>query len=218
MTIIGHKVRFLTRPEMGQKCRVWENGHEYVTLSVERIQPESALTGSLRVTTTDSTVYVGEFHPDAVSTPRSVFGGGDAAKTMNKEASNWAPGLIGLSILMILLAVWIFEPSTPAKDTPEETADNYDISAYVESQALVKRYLKAPATATFPSKWDDGVEIQHNGTLVTIKSYVDSENSFGAKLRIPYFCAYTKSPGGNCPVKLESFVLDGKVIYDTPVH
>jgi hypothetical protein len=50
------------------------------------------------------------------------------------------------------------------------------------SQQAVEKKLKAPSTAKFPFEYDNYV-IYKNGDTYTVSSYVDAENSFGAKIR-----------------------------------
>ena len=54
----------------------------------------------------------------------------------------------------------------------------------IECQKAVKEVLKSPATAKFPSILDWGFS-KENG-IVTVQSYVDSQNSFGAMLRTDF--------------------------------
>jgi hypothetical protein len=53
-------------------------------------------------------------------------------------------------------------------------------------QERVSAELKAPSTADFPSYSEQA--ISHSGALWTVNSYVDAQNSFGAKLRTRYTC------------------------------
>ena len=56
--------------------------------------------------------------------------------------------------------------------------------AYVIAQDLVSKRLKAPSTAKFPkSDYTNGPVINKS---VEIKSYVDSQNAFGAMIRTNY--------------------------------
>ena len=57
----------------------------------------------------------------------------------------------------------------------------YD-TAVLNAQLLVKRKLKAPSTAVFPTSSEATVKDLGNNTYL-IESYVDSENSYGAMLR-----------------------------------
>jgi len=65
------------------------------------------------------------------------------------------------------------------------------------SQTFMKRKLKAPATADFPSYSDSDVSVVHRGGGVfMVKSYVDAQNSFGANIRTHYICEL-KDNGGD---------------------
>lgn len=57
--------------------------------------------------------------------------------------------------------------------------------AYVMSQNFVKRHLKAPSTAAFPSgvaRYSQAI----GNCQFAVNSYVDSQNSFGAMVRSSY--------------------------------
>jgi len=61
--------------------------------------------------------------------------------------------------------------------------------AYFMSQEFVKKRLKAPSTAEFPSlvleESDIRITVQDPNTF-TISAYVDAQNAFGAKIRTHY--------------------------------
>lgn len=61
-----------------------------------------------------------------------------------------------------------------------------DILAWVACKDAIKAQLKAPSTAEFPS-FDPAFATVRTSS-VTIVSYVDAENSFGAKLRQDWRC------------------------------
>lgn len=56
----------------------------------------------------------------------------------------------------------------------------------------VKANLKAPSTAEFPGKIMEADEwvINKNGTVYTVSSWVDAENSFGAQIRSNFIVTY----------------------------
>jgi hypothetical protein len=60
--------------------------------------------------------------------------------------------------------------------------------AYYFAREFVKKHLKAPSTAKFPSIRDNDVSISKYADTWTIKGYVDAENSFGAAIRNFYEC------------------------------
>ncbi|MCG8838936.1 hypothetical protein G1K37_11315 [Tenacibaculum dicentrarchi] len=60
-------------------------------------------------------------------------------------------------------------------------------SALFESRHFVEKRLKAPSTADFSYESEKSVQ-KINDTTFLVTGYVDSENSFGAKLRNNYSC------------------------------
>lgn len=71
-------------------------------------------------------------------------------------------------------------------------ADNnyYTVSsAYSTAKQIVKEHLKAPKTAEFAEMSDAEAKykINEDGSVL-IRSYVDAENSFGAKIRTHFQC------------------------------
>jgi hypothetical protein len=59
--------------------------------------------------------------------------------------------------------------------------------AWVACQLFVKEDLVAPATADFPW-WGEVEVVQLNATDFEVRSYVDSENLMGAKVRTFFTC------------------------------
>lgn len=60
-------------------------------------------------------------------------------------------------------------------------------TAYVMSQQYVRQRLKSPTTATFPGGSRD-YQTQYMGDCIhRVVAYVDSQNSFGAMIRTPYY-------------------------------
>jgi hypothetical protein len=78
--------------------------------------------------------------------------------------------------------------------TPEMTAEHESWDACHEAQQYISAALKAPTTAEFPScvHRDELTHIDRMGDKpggYAVTTYVDAENSFGAKLRSYYACA-----------------------------
>lgn len=97
----------------------------------------------------------------------------------------------------------------PTAVRPTSTPKNYlswdmKVDAMTYAQAYVKTQLKAPSTAKFPSLIAS-YSIARDGDQYTVKSYVDAENSFGAKIRSNYECCFTMIYNGS---KIET-----KVVY-----
>ena len=130
--------------------------------------------------------------PESASTiaPKKVAKGPTTISTV--------PGLI-IIVLVSSLLIWAMSDKTAPMTlaTGEGTARTKkinDASAYVQCKNFVMERLRAPATADFPfaeyTSWDMG-----NDTWV-VKSYVDSQNGFGAMIRSNWHCK-VQYVGGN---------------------
>ena len=73
--------------------------------------------------------------------------------------------------------------SNPKSNTPSYKVVNMDACYMV--QQFVRDKLKAPSTAKFENCYDATIYYLGNQTY-KVYSYVDSENSFGAMLRLNY--------------------------------
>lgn len=68
-----------------------------------------------------------------------------------------------------------------------QDAENYTAEVSICAEKQVKNMLKAPSTADFP--WSSGnVSYDLDKKTYKVSSYVDAENSFGAKIRSYYNC------------------------------
>lgn len=92
--------------------------------------------------------------------------------------------IIGVIFLIIGYITW---PSKSASKDKHEAEDisKLDVDAYVMSEEFIKKQLKAPATADFPTGSDGRVKYLGDSVFY-IDSYVDAQNSFGANLRSNY--------------------------------
>jgi len=92
-------------------------------------------------------------------------------------------------LIFVFLAVGSVDDngSKPRDPNAWKTKDN-KIMAYIMMERFVKRRLKAPSTAKFPSVFDG--QLDHvtslGGQKYRIVSYVDAQNSFGAKIRVRF--------------------------------
>lgn len=117
-----------------------------------------------------------------------------------------------LTVIMLFL-VAILALALFGNDDDKSGPNDFYITA--AAQGHVDDYLKAPSSAKFDIA---SVHKQPQENTWAVLGYVDSQNSFGAMLRIPYaamvknVCADYLSKG--C-WSLESLVLDGKVIKKT---
>jgi serine/threonine protein kinase len=99
--------------------------------------------------------------------------------------------------------------TSPAMTLPAAQAQcESKISAFVMSHEFVKRQLKAPATAEFPSFSDQDVHVNYLGDCThEVRAYVDAQNSFGAKLRNNYYVKLQNEKGTDTWRALEVEVL-----------
>lgn len=84
------------------------------------------------------------------------------------------------------------EQATKANDelTRWRQSDTARIAAYVHAKQVVRRLLKAPASATFGSYGESKVRLADTGKFA-VSGHVDAQNSFGAMIRSHYACVMT---------------------------
>lgn len=127
--------------------------------------------------------------------------------TPAKKQEATKAGVIGCLVLALAMfaCVAYFSTESPEKKAEKEKQDRL-IGAFVMSQTFVKKQLVAPSTADFPYFINEGVKVaDHGGGRYTVRAFVDSENKFGAKVRIQYAC--TIKDMGNKEWQLEGDVL-----------
>lgn len=89
-----------------------------------------------------------------------------------------------------------FEKSSHPSSHYSGTTNNSDddkFGAIVAAKGFVTRQLKSPASASFP--WGDCSATHLGGGEWRVCSYVDSQNSFGAKIRNSWTAVVLKEPG-----------------------
>ena len=110
-----------------------------------------------------------------------------------KNTKNWKLLVVFLIIILILLAtVWILNKS---KETHSEAISKYNFIGeeikltknmkqiiYEKVKKDIMDSLKTPSTAVFPKFKEWNIDVNSNN-VIEVKSYVDSQNSFGAMLR-----------------------------------
>lgn len=80
----------------------------------------------------------------------------------------------------------------------EPSAEDLRYGAFDVCQEFVKARLKAPGTAKFRNYFEDDGEVVVTGSgqgPYTVRSSVDSENSFGASLRSNFTCTVRNVEG-----------------------
>lgn len=108
------------------------------------------------------------------------------------RALAWFAALVGVIVLY-----FAFTADSP--ETGASTRQDYlSAEACVRAQEAVRAKLKAPATASFPSCGE--VKSDDNGTRFFVTGSVDSENSFGAKVRAQYAVMLSTAASGDLQV------------------
>ena len=98
---------------------------------------------------------------------------------------------MALALGVLVLALVACGGTANVTPTPEVN----NTAACVMAQVFVERQLKAPGTAKFQVCRD--ATIQRSGDQFTVRSYVDSQNSFGAMLRTDYVAVVEWTGGDN---------------------
>jgi hypothetical protein len=103
-------------------------------------------------------------------------------------------GCLGL-IVVFVIAMAIGSNDRGGSGSNSPSPDDEKRDAYIGAQIIVEHYLKAPSTADFPYSGDASITRNSDGSY-TIYSYVDSQNSFGAKIRT-HFTITVRGSGDN---------------------
>lgn len=64
-------------------------------------------------------------------------------------------------------------------------------NAFYVCAEFVERRLKSPASADFPNYFSAPSMVSGDAPTYTVRSYVDSENGFGANIRTRFTCTVT---------------------------
>lgn len=138
-------------------------------------------------TTADFCPHCGAKAKILVSMPQSPV---QSKKTGVTHVSKWTVISLFAVITIGLLSI---SGGKRGRDEPKTEQDESSM-AFIQCKAFVKEQLKAPSTADFGEYWDShvmqvtdpGAKLGENTYQVT--SYVDAQNSFGAKLRNKFTC------------------------------
>ena len=97
-----------------------------------------------------------------------------------------------MAIFVAAFVIYLQENHVAAKSTPQSAPAHCPdkTMAWVIITEVVKSRLKSPATASFPGLFD-GFSARrsvrdHGNGLYSVSSWVDAQNSYGAKLRTHY--------------------------------
>lgn len=100
-----------------------------------------------------------------------------------------------LIIFMAMIAIAVIIGMLVSGSDINSSPDDLPNLAYYRAQSYVKNILKAPATADFPPYTQESVKRvagDERGEMYEVRSYVDSQNSFGAQIRTHYKCTLVR--------------------------
>ena len=117
-----------------------------------------------------------------------------AAGRAGEEKMKWFIGGLWLFALVVLI--------------PLVMSEDPEIDAFVHCTVEVAARLKAPATADFPSVGGFSV-VAEPADRYRVTSYVDAENSYGAKLRTPWTCEAVRDRAGRWHVQSVNLLAAG---------
>jgi hypothetical protein len=95
-----------------------------------------------------------------------------------------------ISVISVIIFVFIAFGSSDSDDSSSSDYSSEDLLAYIYAEDYVKQRLRSPSTAKFPGVWDGKADhISKVGEReYFIRSYVDSQNGFGAMIRTNWSC------------------------------
>ena len=103
--------------------------------------------------------------------------------------------MLCLGVVAVTFALGVYAALTAVHVEPQsrEQASSpsvpEDLLAYTLCSNAVKKQLKAPSTAVFADVSERASQIKTTGAhTYAIESYVDAENSYGAKIRTQWSC------------------------------
>lgn len=129
-----------------------------------------------------------------LSTPRLAYSTRISGVTIEADPAD-APRLadmprtimISIAATAVALAAAYVAPAVQSDVAAQDDECGNTARAYIMSQEFVKKRLKSPATADFPSLHADGVTANMIGYCrYGITAFVDSQNAFGAMIRTNY--------------------------------
>ncbi len=108
-------------------------------------------------------------------------------KKANKAVAGCAVGCVGLVVILVVLL------SLSDSTDREKTPDDYKIGALVACKSSIVRQLVSPASADHPFVHSDELTTHLGDDRYRVRSYVDSQNKFGAMLRTQYDCVVERA-------------------------
>ena len=112
-----------------------------------------------------------------------------------KPKRDLTPWVIGFIIFYLMVCVW--QQATSNVPPPPPSQDDIKLKLAYECQDAIMAKLKSPASAKFGELYEPGNGFMKNGNRWMITGFVDSQNSFGAMLRMNYGCVFQEMTPGN---------------------
>ena len=95
--------------------------------------------------------------------------------------------IAGLLVTIVIVTIMIPREQYPQTNGPKyQSEDDLRLGAFTAATMFMQKGLKSPATAEFPTFRDNMVWKESHNTY-SVKSYVDSQNSFGAMIRTDFY-------------------------------
>ena len=117
----------------------------------------------------------------------------DATQRRRKSRSQAIGSVILIGLVVLFYRGCIYEsPEDVAHENAAECTD--PVAAYVAAEQLVKRVLKAPGTAKFPSMYEVGSPVSFSDGIAEVHAYVDAQNGFGALIRNSFIVKMSCDP------------------------
>ena len=119
--------------------------------------------------------------------------------------------VVVLGFMAVCMFLWLGPCTSATHRTPKPLGGASDDGSGAKAMApeFVKKHLVAPSTAKFP--WLAGTAVR-DGDWWRVRSYVDSQNAFGAMIRNNYECVLREKGDGMWEC---SYVqIGGEVVYN----
>ena len=126
----------------------------------------------------------------------------DKNKEEDHKPNTKTKSIISIVVTLVIFAIIVGVAFTccGGGDSKSDKEGHSEVEAWVAAKIEVEDNLKSPKTASFPWSYEEYVT-KINDNDFKVKSYVDSENSFGALVRTQFRCYVTHL--GNLKYKVE---------------